>query len=377
LPDNKTQTGIKSNSTGGGGGYNELMFEDAAGKELVNIQAQRNLNKLVKNDEHVTIGNNRTKSVKVDDSLSVGENRSKSIGKVDSTTVGTKHVVTVAPPAPEPGVPPPQPTTVGTMVDKKVQYTTGKATLTLEDTDITLDATTTLKLKGRIIVLEAADLLIARCKGGNVMIKGGPNVLINTDPPKVTTGLGKDVDDLVAKSPTLAEKLADLQKKGWTIKYGQPGAGTYANRDTKEIVVDPNGKGNPAGVVQSLAHESGHAGYSLEPEVPQGSLTKDQYVQQNVNRHLKDEGEATLTNIQVAEEIKANGGPDIGIAGVNGPKYQDIYDKYPDPADRDKARNEIGQVYGTGEHTSTNGQTYNDYYGAYYKNKYVPKSPSP
>ncbi|WP_413786561.1 bacteriophage T4 gp5 trimerisation domain-containing protein, partial [Psychrobacter sp. HII-4] len=31
--------------------YNELMFNDDAGFELVNLQAQRDLNSLVKNDE--------------------------------------------------------------------------------------------------------------------------------------------------------------------------------------------------------------------------------------------------------------------------------------------------------------------------------------
>ena len=47
LPDNKTQSGWKSNSTGGGGGYNELMFEDARGKELLRMQAERDMDTLV------------------------------------------------------------------------------------------------------------------------------------------------------------------------------------------------------------------------------------------------------------------------------------------------------------------------------------------
>ena len=57
LPDNKTQSGWKSQSSPGGGpaNYNELMFEDKKGQELVRMQAEKDLNKLVKHDEQVTI----------------------------------------------------------------------------------------------------------------------------------------------------------------------------------------------------------------------------------------------------------------------------------------------------------------------------------
>ncbi len=55
LPENKTQSGWKSNSSPQTGGYNEIMFEDAAGQELVRMQAEKDLHKLVKNDENVII----------------------------------------------------------------------------------------------------------------------------------------------------------------------------------------------------------------------------------------------------------------------------------------------------------------------------------
>src|SRR5690349_16515892 len=49
LPANKTQSGWKSESSPGGGGFNEIRFEDAKGSEQVYIQAEKNLDKLVKN----------------------------------------------------------------------------------------------------------------------------------------------------------------------------------------------------------------------------------------------------------------------------------------------------------------------------------------
>ncbi len=88
LPDNKTQSGWKSNSSPTTGGYNEIMFEDAAGRELVRMQAEKDLHKLVKNDEQVTIGHDRTKLVQNDDAITVGNDRTKIIQNDENSTIG-------------------------------------------------------------------------------------------------------------------------------------------------------------------------------------------------------------------------------------------------------------------------------------------------
>lgn len=56
LPDNKTQSGVKTNSSLGGGGFNELMFEDKKGSELVRFQAEKDYKQIVKNDAEITVG---------------------------------------------------------------------------------------------------------------------------------------------------------------------------------------------------------------------------------------------------------------------------------------------------------------------------------
>jgi type VI secretion system secreted protein VgrG len=162
LPLNKTQSGWKSNSTGGGGGYNELMFEDAGGQELLNIQAQKDLKKLVKNNESVTIGNNRTKFVSANDSvtvganrthrvqlneqvsvgmnqrISVGINRSTHVGAIDSTTVGDVHIVKISPPG-EDGEGGGH--TTALMQHQKIVLDTGAgATITMEGSTIRITA---------------------------------------------------------------------------------------------------------------------------------------------------------------------------------------------------------------------------------------------
>lgn len=64
LPDEKTKSGIKTDSTKGGGGFNELRFEDKKGEEQVFIHAEKNLDVRVKNDSLEYIGNERHMIVK-------------------------------------------------------------------------------------------------------------------------------------------------------------------------------------------------------------------------------------------------------------------------------------------------------------------------
>ncbi|AKT38844.1 type VI secretion system Vgr family protein [Chondromyces crocatus] len=67
LPENKTRSTWKSDSSLGGGGFNEIMFEDKKGEELVWEQAEKNRRRLVKNDETITVGHDRQKMVQNDE----------------------------------------------------------------------------------------------------------------------------------------------------------------------------------------------------------------------------------------------------------------------------------------------------------------------
>ncbi len=67
LPEHKTRSAWKSDSSLGSAGFNEIMYEDLKGQELVWEQAQKDRQKLVKNDERSTIGHDRQKTVKNDE----------------------------------------------------------------------------------------------------------------------------------------------------------------------------------------------------------------------------------------------------------------------------------------------------------------------
>lgn len=92
LPANKTQSGIKSDSSLGGGGSNEFRFEDKKGSEEVYFHAEKDLNSLIENNEDRKVGGkgtgNRTTTIKSDDTLTIGKNLTSDIGVNKKTTVG-------------------------------------------------------------------------------------------------------------------------------------------------------------------------------------------------------------------------------------------------------------------------------------------------
>lgn len=77
LPDNQTQSGIKTNSSKGGGGFNELRFEDKKDAEEVFLQAQKDLKVNVLNDSNATIGH--------DETLTVQNARTRTVKEGDET----------------------------------------------------------------------------------------------------------------------------------------------------------------------------------------------------------------------------------------------------------------------------------------------------
>ncbi|MFU2315804.1 type VI secretion system tip protein VgrG [Rahnella sp. PCH160] len=79
LPGTKTQMAIRS-QTYKGSGYNELMFEDATGQELLSMHAQK--------DMKTKVLNNRMTDVAVDHTETVGNDQKVTVGKGQTVTVG-------------------------------------------------------------------------------------------------------------------------------------------------------------------------------------------------------------------------------------------------------------------------------------------------
>lgn len=96
LPDEKTKSTIKSNSSKGGGGFNEFRFEDKKGSEQIFIHAEKNQDIRVKNDcmetimhdRHLIIENDQYEKVKKDKHLKVDGDQNEQIDGTMSLKVG-------------------------------------------------------------------------------------------------------------------------------------------------------------------------------------------------------------------------------------------------------------------------------------------------
>jgi type VI secretion system secreted protein VgrG len=86
LPANKTQAGVKSDSSKGHGGYNEIMLEDKKGHEKINVHAQKDLTVTVLNNESRTVNNNMDTNILNAETRTIGKNFKIPTGDVSYKT---------------------------------------------------------------------------------------------------------------------------------------------------------------------------------------------------------------------------------------------------------------------------------------------------
>lgn len=103
LPDEKTKSTIKSDSSPGGGGSNELRFEDMKGSEEVYLHAQRDLKTevehdrgaTVRHDDALTVTNDRKQRVEHDETEEIGNDRTTRVGNSHTEDIGADLTLTV------------------------------------------------------------------------------------------------------------------------------------------------------------------------------------------------------------------------------------------------------------------------------------------
>jgi type VI secretion system secreted protein VgrG len=88
LPDRKTASYWRTSTTPGGGGFNEILLDDAAGHELVALRAHQDMRVLVKRDAATRIERKRTLHVVADEAQTIGGARKVAVTGADSTSVG-------------------------------------------------------------------------------------------------------------------------------------------------------------------------------------------------------------------------------------------------------------------------------------------------
>jgi type VI secretion system secreted protein VgrG len=346
LPENRTITSLKSNSTQGTGGFNELSFDDQNGAELLYIQAERDLTKLVKHDEIERTGGNR--------SSVVGKHRVAVVGEQDSVLVGQRHAVVMA-----------EPRDLRILQQGDAELVPGSTAMVVENDVITLTTgRASVLFSGANVAFVAQGDITLESKSGSVRMDA-PLVNINPPPPPKgaagslgggapATGLGSGVDEVVTKSPTLAREMEALKKKGYRVAYGKKGGGSYTDFASKTITLDGNLENNPAGATRALAHEAGHA----VTGAPHGFDT----LQENVHSHLLGEADAELNKQVVRQELLGNGGPDIDDGSALDRNTESVMSRLQSGRiGYDEAREAVAADYGAMP-TSTTHEPYTDYY---------------
>jgi type VI secretion system secreted protein VgrG len=178
LPGNKTQSGIKSNSSKGGGGSNEIRFEDLKGSEEVYIHAQKDQNIKVEHDETTTIGNNRTETVGKDESITINGNRTETVAKDESITINGGRTETVA-------------------KDESISINGGRTEEVAKDEDISIDGGRTESVGKDENITIGGGRTESVTKDENITISGGRTESVGQNESVSVTGgrtvtVGKD-----------------------------------------------------------------------------------------------------------------------------------------------------------------------------------------
>lgn len=103
LDGEKTKSTIKSNSSKGGGGFNEYRFEDKKGSEEIYQHGQKDLTIVTNNDknqstghdETLKIGHDRSKRVDNDEKSDIRANRTETVGKDETITISGNRTESV------------------------------------------------------------------------------------------------------------------------------------------------------------------------------------------------------------------------------------------------------------------------------------------
>ena len=103
LPADKTITTLKSNSSKGGQGFNELRFQDEKGEEQIFIHGEKNLDTRIKNnayewignDQHLVVTNNLTEHVELDHYEIIDRDHQEQVKRDLHLTIGGKSAQVV------------------------------------------------------------------------------------------------------------------------------------------------------------------------------------------------------------------------------------------------------------------------------------------
>jgi type VI secretion system secreted protein VgrG len=278
LPDEKTKTSLKTASTSGAQGFNEIRFEDKKDDEQIFIHGEKNMDVRIKNDSFEWIGNNLHLIVKNDQYTNVENDRHTKVDADDVTEIGKDQHLNVK--------------------GKRAMAVTGSYSLSVTgDVNEVFSGNhyegtaQNLYLKAMGIVIEAATGITIKCGGNSVVIdpvgvtlKGnlvtldGSMVMIASGPgsPAMSGNEGSAVSPM---APTDAEPADDAdpgkvaEAKALQMERGQ---GKYGTAQVKPFKRQPGDPAKKSWIEIELKDEQGNPvpGERYAVKLPDGTTTK-------------------------------------------------------------------------------------------------------
>ncbi len=200
LPDEQTKSTLKSDSSKGGGGFNEFRLEDKKGSEQVFIHGQKDLDIRIENDRREWIGQDRhlivtrdkIEKVSQDSHSNIAQDRVESIGRDLNVSIQGKASVKIL-----------GSNSLSVTGDVIEQFTGNHSSqvtqnLYLKALQVVIEAEVgmTLKVGGNFITLDPA----------GISIVGSPLVMINSGGAALSGSPGSPVSPTSPKAPAEADK---------------------------------------------------------------------------------------------------------------------------------------------------------------------------
>ena len=232
LPDFQTKSTIKSNSSKGSAGFNEIRLDDTKGSEDIFIHAEKNVDIRVKNDEYKNVLNNLSLTVekdvyekfKNDHHLEITNNQAIKVGVDHNLKIGGKQAIQVS------GSHTLQVT--GDVIEVFSGNHSEKTSMNLyidAGMGIVIEGSTgiTLKCGSNSVVLDPSGVTVT----GTMVVLDGQMTRINSGPgsPAMSGSPGNAVSPAAPKAPTDADDadpgtMAEIKTQQMQQKTGKYGA---------------------------------------------------------------------------------------------------------------------------------------------------------
>ncbi|WP_207000317.1 type VI secretion system Vgr family protein [Trinickia mobilis] len=180
LPANAALSTLRSNSTTGGDGFNELRFNDSKGDEQLFFHAEKDHETWIKNDMLANVGNDRHLKVTANEYMAVSGTRHDSVQGDQNAQVGGTASLTVG---------------------QKVQEKVG--------TDYAVDAGMNVHIKAGMNIVIEAGMSITLKAGGAFVVIGPASVAVSGEPILLNSGGSAGSGDGSSPTGPTAPKDAD------------------------------------------------------------------------------------------------------------------------------------------------------------------------